>query len=150
MDVQNQTKDFRDLLFNSRNRCLNVLENDFTFSKIDFKTEYEKKYLNGQKTSLLLQGGYAIGDVPITHLYNTMPNNLTKETVMQRITFAGRNSFETMYFNEFFSSQYVFFQVKHGFDRIKILKKVRPVFSIGYQNGLGKYGKPGTACWTRL
>jgi len=104
----------------------NVLENDFTFGKIDFKTEYEKKYLNGQKTSLLLQGGYAIGDVPITHLYNTMPNNLTKETVVQRITFAGRNSFETMYFNEFFSSQYIFFQIKHGFDRITIFKKVRP------------------------
>jgi hypothetical protein len=104
----------------------NVLENDFSFSKIDFKAEYEKKYLNGQKTSLLLQGGYATGDVPLTHLYNTMPNNLTKETIMQRITFSGRNSFETMYFNEFFSSQYVFFQLKHGFDRITILKKVRP------------------------
>lgn len=103
-----------------------VLGNDFTFGKIDFKTEYEKKYLNGQKTSLLLQGGYAIGDVPITHLYNTAPNNLTKETIVQRITFAGRNSFETMYFNEFFSSQYVMFQIKHGFDRIKILRKVRP------------------------
>lgn len=104
----------------------NVLENDFSFSKLDFKAEYEKKYLNGQKTSLLLQGGYAIGDVPLTHLYNTMPNNLTKETIIQRITFSGRNSFETMYFNEFFSSQYVFFQLKHGFDRITILKKVRP------------------------
>ncbi|MGE6356937.1 DUF5686 family protein [Flavobacterium sp. NPDC079362] len=104
----------------------NVLGNDFTFGKVDFKTEYEKKYLNGQKTSLLLQGGYAMGDVPLTHLYNTMPNNLTKETVVQRITFAGRNSFETMYFNEFFSSQYIFFQIKHGFDRIRILKKVRP------------------------
>jgi len=104
----------------------NVLENDFTFGKIDFKTEYEKNYLNGQKTSLLLQGGYAMGDVPLTHLYNTMPNNLTKETVIQRITFAGRNSFETMFFNEFFSSQYIFFQIKHGFDRIRILKKVRP------------------------
>ena len=103
-----------------------VLGKDFTFGKIDFKTEYEKKYLNGQKTSLLLQGGYAIGDVPITHLYNTAPNNLTKETIVQRITFAGRNSFETMYFNEFFSSQYIMFQAKHGFDRIKILRKVRP------------------------
>ena len=104
----------------------NVLDNDFTFSKIDFKTEYEKKYLNGQKTSFLLQGGYATGDVPITHLYNTMPNNLNKETIIQRITFSGRNSFETMYFNEFFSNQYAFFQVKHGFNRIKIMKKVRP------------------------
>jgi hypothetical protein len=26
-----------------------VLDNDFQFSKIDFKTEFEKKYLNGQK-----------------------------------------------------------------------------------------------------
>ena len=104
----------------------NILENDFSFAKIDFKTEYEKKYLNGQKSSLLLQGGHAMGDVPITHLYNTMPNNLNKETVFQRITFAGRNSFETMYFNEFFSSQYAFFQIKHAFDRITLFKKVRP------------------------
>ncbi|KLT68115.1 DUF5686 family protein [Flavobacterium sp. ABG] len=103
-----------------------VFENDFKFGKIDFKAEYEKKYLNSQKTGVLLQGGYAFGDVPITHLYNTAPNNLTKETIVQRITFAGRNSFETMYFNEFFSSQYVMFQIKHGFDRIRILRKVRP------------------------
>ena len=120
----------------------NVLDNDFTFSKIDFKTEYEKKYLNGQKTSLLLQGGYAMGDVPITHLYNTMPNNLTKETIIQRITFAGRNSFETMFFNEFFSSQYVFFQVKHGFDRIKIMKKVRPSLVLVTRMAWGNMEKP--------
>ncbi|MEN2415802.1 DUF5686 family protein [Flavobacterium mesophilum] len=120
----------------------NVLENDFTFSKIDFKAEYEKKYLNKQKTSLLLQGGYAMGDVPITHLYNTMPNNLTKETVMQRITFAGRNSFETMYFNEFFSSQYVFFQVKHGFDRIRIMRKVRPSLVLVTRMAWGNMEKP--------
>ena len=120
----------------------NVLDNDFNFGKIDFKTEYEKKYLNGQKTSLLLQGGYAIGDVPLTHLYNTMPNNLTKETIIQRITFAGRNSFETMFFNEFFSSQYIFFQIKHGFERIKIMKKVRPSLVLVTRMAWGNMEKP--------
>lgn len=120
----------------------NVLDNDFSFGKIDFKTEYEKKYLNGQKTSLLLQGGYAIGDVPLTHLYNTMPNNLTKETIIQRITFAGRNSFETMFFNEFFSSQYIFFQIKHGFERIKIMKKVRPSLVLVTRMAWGNMEKP--------
>lgn len=120
----------------------NVLDNDFNFGKIDFKTEYEKKYLNGQKTSLLLQGGYAIGDVPLTHLYNTMPNNLTKETIIQRITFAGRNSFETMFFNEFFSSQYVFFQIKHGFERINIMKKVRPSLVLVTRMAWGNMEKP--------
>jgi hypothetical protein len=37
--------------------------NDFQFSKIDFKTEFEKKYLNGQ-TNLLFEAGFAIGDIP--------------------------------------------------------------------------------------
>ena len=119
-----------------------VLDNDFNFGKIDFKTEYEKKYLNGQKTSLLLQGGYAFGDAPITHLYNTAPNNLTKETVVQRITFAGRNAFETMYFIEFFSSQYLFFQIKHGFDRITLFRKVRPSLVLVTRMVWGNMEKP--------
>ena len=101
-------------------------ENDFNFSKFDFKTEYEKKYLNGQKTSLLVQAGYAIGDIPLTHLYNTSPNNITKPTIIQRITFGGKNSFETMFFNEFFSNKYAFFQFKHAFNRVTLLKKIKP------------------------
>ncbi|MWB93447.1 carboxypeptidase-like regulatory domain-containing protein [Flavobacterium sp. GA093] len=120
----------------------NVLDNDFAFGKIDFKTEYEKNYLNGQKTSLLLQGGLAIGEVPITHLYNTAPNNLTKETIIQRITFAGRNSFETMYFNEFFSSEYVLFQIKHGFKRVQLFKKVNPLIVLVSRAAWGNMKNP--------
>lgn len=101
-------------------------DNDFNFGKFDFKTEYEKKYLNGQKTSLLLEAGYAFGEVPLTHLYNTSPNNITKETILQRITFAGKNSFETMFFNEFFSNEFIYFQFKHGFNRVTLFKKVKP------------------------
>lgn len=103
-----------------------ILDNDFEFGKIDFKTEYQIKYWNGQKTNLLFQAGYAFGDVPLTHLYNNSPNNITKETVLQRITFAGRNSFETMFFNEFFSSKFASFQFKHGFNRVDLFKKIRP------------------------
>jgi hypothetical protein len=103
-----------------------IWNNDFKFSKIDFKTEFEKKHLNGQKTNLLFQIGYAFGDVPLTHLYNTSPNNITKETIIQRITFAGRNSFETMFFNEFFSHKFASFQFKHGFNRVTLFKKIKP------------------------
>jgi hypothetical protein len=74
-----------------------MASNDFDFGKIDLRTEFEKKYLNGQKTSMLIQGGYAFGDLPLSHLYSISPNNITKETILQRITFAGKNSFETMY-----------------------------------------------------
>jgi hypothetical protein len=105
-----------------------MASNDFDFGKIDFRTEFEKKYLNGQKTSILIQGGYAFGDLPLSHLYSISPNNITKETILQRITFAGKNSFETMYYNEFFSSEYLQFQFKHGFKKITLFKKVKPSF----------------------
>lgn len=102
--------------------------NDFSFGKIDLKTELEKNHLNGQKTSVLVQSGYAFGELPLTHLYSISPNNITKETIIQRVTFAGKNSFETMFYNEFFSSEYVYFQLKHGFQRITLFKKVKPSF----------------------
>lgn len=119
-----------------------VWQNDFEFSKIDFKTEYEKKYLNGQKTSLLFEAGYALGDVPLTHLYNTSPNNITKETIIQRMTFSGKNSFETMFFNEFFSSEYAFFQFKHGFSRVTLFKKIKPSLVLVSRMAWGNLQKP--------
>jgi hypothetical protein len=87
---------------------------------------YEKKYINGQKSEVLLEGGYAFGDVPLTHLYNTSPNNLTKDRIQQRITFSGRNSFETMYFNEFFSNKFASIQLKQGSKRVTLFKNVKP------------------------
>lgn len=102
-----------------------LMNSDFSFGKLDFRAEYEKKYLNRQKTSFLIQTGVAAGDVPLTHLYSTSPNNLDKDGVLARITFAGKNSFETMYFNEFFSSQYISFQAKHAFARYALFGKVK-------------------------
>ncbi|MGA9637195.1 DUF5686 family protein [Flavobacterium sp.] len=119
-----------------------LFQNDFEFSKFDFKTEYEKKYLNGQKTNLLLQAGYALGDLPITHLYNSSPNNITKETILKRITFAGKNSFETMFINEFFSSEFLFFQFKHSFNRLKLFPKVKPSFVLVSRMAWGNLNKP--------
>jgi len=119
-----------------------IAQNDFDFGKIDFRAEYEKKYLNGQKTSLLFEGGYAFGDLPLTHLYNTSPNNITKETIIQRITFAGKNSFETMFFNEFFSSEYAYFQFKHGFSRVTLFKKIKPSLVLVSRMAWGNLQKP--------
>ena len=104
------------------------LQNDFDFKKIDFRVEFEKTYLNGQKTAVLLESGYAQGAIPLTHLYNTSPNNLTNEKLIERITIAGKNSFETMFFNEFFSSEFTMIHIKHGFKRLEIFRKVKPAF----------------------
>jgi len=102
-----------------------VLGSDFNFGKFDFRAEFQHKFLNGQITSGLLQTGIASGDVPITHLYSTSPNSLLKDGILQRITISGRNSFETMYFNEFFSSEYVTLQLKHGFTRFTLYKSLK-------------------------
>lgn len=119
-----------------------LFDNDFDFGKIDLRIDFEKKYLNGQKSAILVQSGYAYGAIPITHLYNTSPNNLNKTNLLQRITIAGKNSFETMFFNEFFSNQYVFFQLKHGFKRVVLFKKVKPEFVLVTRMAWGNLENP--------
>ncbi|WP_288983970.1 DUF5686 family protein [uncultured Flavobacterium sp.] len=118
-----------------------VLDNDFEFSKIDFKTYYELPYLSGQKSTILLQTGIAFGDVPITHLYSIVPNNLNRDAILQRITFAGKNSFETMYFNEFFSNKYASLQLKHTFNKIRLGYKINPEFTIVTRMAIGSNNK---------
>ncbi len=118
-------KRFPKFTFQYTQALAGVLDGDFTYGKFDFRTEYERKYINGQKTSLMIQTGLAMGDIPLTHLYSTSPNNLDKDGVIARITFAGKNSFETMYFNEFFSSHYAMFQAKHALRRLNLFGSVK-------------------------
>ncbi len=122
----------------------NVLENDFNFTKIDFKTFYEIPFISGHKSSALLQTGIAFGDVPLTHLYSLQPNNLNRDAILQRITFAGKNSFETMYFNEFFSNKYVSLQLKHTFNKIRLGYRINPEFSIVTRMAWGEINKENT------
>jgi hypothetical protein len=118
-------KRFPKFAFQYTQAIAGIWGSDFNFGKFDFRAEFQHKFLNGQITSGLLQTGFAGGDVPITHLYSTSPNSLLKDGILQRITISGRNSFETMYFNEFFSSQYITLQLKHGFTRFTIYKSLK-------------------------
>lgn len=119
-----------------------ILGNDFDFTKVDFKTFYEIPYLSGQKSSLLIQAGLAFGDIPLTQLYAIAPNNLNKDAILKRITFAGKNSFETMYYNEFFSDRYVSLQLKHTFNRTNIGYKLNPEFSVVTRMAFGTINNP--------
>lgn len=119
-------KRFPKFTFQYTHTLPDFLGNDFSFGKFDLRADYEKKHFDGQKTAVLIEGGFAFGDAPLTHLYNTSPNNVTKDNVFKRITLAGKNSFETMYFNEFFSSEYAMLQVKHTLKRMTWTRKIRP------------------------
>jgi hypothetical protein len=117
--------------------------NDFQYTKFDLRIDIQKKFVNGQKTSFYSEIGHGIGAIPLTHLYNMSPNNLNNDRLLQRITIAGKNSFETMFFNEFFSSSsYAFVQIKHGFKRVPLFKKVKPSLVLVTRMGWGTMNHP--------
>lgn len=118
------------------------LGNNFNFTKIDFRFKYQKKFVNGQQSTFLLQSGIAYGDTPITHLYSSSPNNFDLSTILRRITVAGENSFETMFYNEFFSSRYFMIHAKHRFKRIEIFPKVKPSLAIVSRMAFGAMDNP--------
>lgn len=135
-------KKFPKFTFQINKSIPKIFENDFEFTKLDFKTEHEIKYIDGQLTNIIFSTGYAVGDVPITHLYNNSPNSLNANSLFQRVALDGENDFETMYFNEFFSNQYAFFQFKHEFKSFKISNDVRPNFVTIFRTAIGNLTNP--------
>jgi hypothetical protein len=103
-----------------------VLKGDFNFSKVDFRTVQRFIFNDQVFTEAILTSGISTGKTPLTHLYHAYPNNITKETILQRFSVAGINSFETMYFNEFFSDRFTTLQIKHFVKPFKITKRYRP------------------------
>lgn len=103
-----------------------ILGSDFTFSKLDFRTIQQFRHSNEALTRITLVAGIAGGDTPLTQLYHAYPNNITKETILQRFSVAGLNSFETMYFNEFFSDKFSTLQIKHALKPFNISNRFKP------------------------
>lgn len=114
-----------------------VIKGDFNFSKLDFRTIYEVNHPNTAKSSITLTTGIASGDAPLPHLYHAYPNNISKETILQRFSVAGLNSFETMFFNEFFSDRYATLQLKHYLKPFKITEWLKPQLVLISRYALG-------------
>jgi len=115
------------------------------FSKFDFRTLYKIGNENAAYSEFTLVSGIARGNTPLTHLYHAYPNNINKETILQRFSVAGLNSFETMYFNEFFSDKFATFQLKHFLKPFNISESYKPQmvlitrFAIGDMNSAEKH-----------
>ena len=116
----------------------NVLSGDFNFSKTDLRIVHQLKYKKPEAKSIItFTAGYAHGDTPLTHMYHAYPNNINKETIGQRFSVAGINSFETMYFNEFFSDRFSTLIFKHYFEPFHIGKKFNPQLVLINRYALG-------------
>ena len=122
-----------------------IFGSDFNFSKLDFRTVQQFSHKNDAVTNLTLVAGIAGGQTPLTHLYHAYPNNINKETILQRFSVAGLNSFETMFFNEFFSDKFMTFQFKHFFSPFKISQRFKPQlvlisrYALGDMNSISRH-----------
>lgn len=121
----------------------NVLNSDLKFTKVDFRTIHKIKHSAQSHTNLNLVAGLATGELPLTHLYHASPNNINKETLLQRFSVAGLNSFETMFFNEFFSDRFASFQVKHALKPFKITQRWQPQLVLISRHVIGDAKNPG-------
>jgi len=101
-------------------------ESNFNYLKVSAKVEYAFKRPDKSSTEFLLEGHYSAGEVPLTHLYHAYPNAPNRDEILQRFSVAGRRSFETMYFNEFFSDKLTVGQIKHHFAPFNIFSFLKP------------------------
>jgi len=120
----------------------NVFNGDFNFSKLDFKAIHQFIHRNSSISEVTIVSGIANGDVPLTHLYHAYPNNLNAETVFQRFSVAGITSFETMFFNEFFSDKFTTIQYKYFFKPFNISQRYNPQLVLISRYAIGDMENP--------
>lgn len=123
----------------------NIFNANFNFSKFDFKALHKITHNKNSFSSIRLSAGLANGDTPLTHLYHAYPNNNNKETILQRFSVAGINSFETMFFNEFFSDRFATMVLKHYVKPFNLFKGFSPQlvlitrYAIGDMNNIERH-----------
>lgn len=119
-----------------------VFDGDFNFVKLDLKTIHRIEHKNENISEFTFVSGIARGNTPLTHLYHAYPNNINKETVMQRFSVAGLTSFETMYFNEFFSDKFTTAQLKHYLKPFNISQRYKPQLVLITRYAIGDMKNP--------
>ncbi len=108
----------------------NILGGDFNFTKVGLKVEYQVNRLDLSNTQFTLNGNYAFGDIPLTHAFHAFPNNPNKAEILNRFSIAGKISFETMYFNEFYSDRQAALHIRHQFRPIRITDTYKPELAL--------------------
>lgn len=114
-----------------------ILNSNFNFSKLDIKAVHKIFHENKNESELVMVSGISSGNIPLTHLYHAYPNNINKDRVLQRFSVAGINSFETMFFNEFFSDRFITMQLKHSLKPFNISPWFKPQMVLITRYALG-------------
>lgn len=120
----------------------NIFGGDFDFTQMNLRIVHKIKRLQKATTDILVEGGIVFGDSPVSHLYNSTPNYTFKHPWIKRLTFAGKNSFETMGYNEFISDRFTAIHVKHELKHFKIGSKFKPQVTLVTRAAIGDIENP--------
>lgn len=131
------SRGFPTFTFQATKSIPGVLNSDFNFTQLNLRAYYEMQPFEKGKTSFTFNSGMAFGELPVTELYHTSPNNPNKVGIMRRFSVAGIDNFETMYFNEFFSDRYITLMGRHEFKTLELAKRIKPQFSIFTKFAIG-------------
>lgn len=112
---------------------------DFNFTRIGIKAEHEIKRLDQSRTEFILEGNYSFGDLPLTHAFHAYPNNPNRSKIFKRFSVAGRNSFETMYFNEFYSDRQAMLHIRHQLRPFRITDGFQPELVFISRHAIGDF-----------
>ncbi|MDR5589279.1 DUF5686 family protein [Christiangramia sp. SM2212] len=123
-------------------QSFSVFDGDFEFTRLGLKAEHEIKRLDNSRTEFILEGNYAFGDIPLTHAFHSYPNNPNRSSIFRRFSVAGRNSFETMYFNEFYSTSQAMLHVRHQLRPFKISNSFQPELVFISRHAIGDFEDP--------
>ena len=112
-------------------RGITGLNGDFEYRKLYSKVEYKYSIPRYGTLGVQVSAGKVWGNLPYGRLYNGK-GSLGVRTV-------AHNSFETMSYNEFLSSQYLTFFLSHDFGYMNFLeyKNFRPRFEVALNMGFG-------------
>jgi hypothetical protein len=101
--------------------------------------DHDFKHTWGSRSSIEIGGDIGFGDIPLMHSFHAFPNSPNKENILNRFSVAGVKSFETMYFNEFFSTRLATLHLKHKLVPFKISNTIRPELVLISRHAIGDF-----------
>ncbi|MDT0675150.1 DUF5686 family protein [Autumnicola musiva] len=116
-----------------------IAEGDFTFSRLGLRVDYQIRRLDQSRTEFILEGNYAFGELPLTHTFHASPNNTNEYEILNRFAVAGKTSFETMYFNEFYSDRQAMLNIRHQLRPFYFTRSIQPNLVIVSRFAIGDF-----------
>ncbi|TBW30072.1 DUF5686 family protein [Gramella sp. KN1008] len=120
-------------------QSFNAVGGDLNFTRLGLKAEHEIKRLDQSRTEFILEGNYGFGDLPLTHAFHAYPNNPNRPRIFRRFSVAGRNSFETMYFNEFYSDRQAMLHIRHQLRPFRLADGFSPELVLISRHAIGDF-----------